>query len=114
MLRKIVYMHCIYCTFVLYKLHVLVNTPNFLFFPDVFGLRPVPGSLKAVRALEILGIIFLGIAVGVGFLKLTVKKHLLALFNVAGGLAILAGNQQNETLRKLANAIYRDFFGCKN
>ena len=58
---------------------------------DVFGLRPIPESLKAVRALEILGIIFLGFAVGTAILKLTAKKHVLALFNVAGVLAILSG-----------------------
>lgn len=58
---------------------------------DVFGLRPVPESLKAVRAEEIIGIIFLGFAVGLGVLKLTAKKHVMALFNVAGGMAILSG-----------------------
>lgn len=63
-------------------------------FEDVYqvGLRlPVPDSLKAVRALEIIGIIFLGFAVGAGVLKLIAKKHVTALFNVAGGMAILSG-----------------------
>ena len=61
------------------------------FISDGFGLWTVPESLKVVRALEILGIILLVFAFGAGVLKLCVKKDVLALFNVAGGLSILAG-----------------------
>ena len=55
-------------------------------------------SLKAVRAMEILGMILLGLALVFGVLKLCGKKDQLALFVAAGCLAIVAGKHLLNTL----------------
>lgn len=51
----------------------------------------ISDSLKAVRALEILGIIFLGLSLVSGIFKLAVRKDKVAFFWLAGGLAIFSG-----------------------
>ena len=48
-------------------------------------------SLKAVRAMEILGMLALGLALLLGVIKLCNKSDQLALFVAAGCLAIVAG-----------------------
>lgn len=49
--------------------------------------------MKAVKGLEILGIIILGFSLLSAFLKLAVKKDLFVLFLLSGGLAILSGKR---------------------
>ena len=49
--------------------------------------------MKAVKGLEILGIILLGFSLLSAVLVLAVKKYLLVLFLLSGGLAIFSGKR---------------------